>query len=103
MLSRSTKGRTPRVTLMCDPEQNGNVVTINVPLILKMQEIIFLQANYFMCHFKGYFAGDKTFLALNCPESSMIWSRLHTYFYIYQDQPESHEHRWAQRSPLLSS
>jgi hypothetical protein len=30
-----------------------------VPLILKMEEIIFLQANYFTGHFKGYFEGVK--------------------------------------------
>jgi hypothetical protein len=27
-----------------------------------MREIIFLRANYFMGHFKGYFEGAKTFL-----------------------------------------
>jgi hypothetical protein len=40
-----------------------NTVTINVPLILKMRDIIFfLRANYFVDHFKGYFEGAKTFL-----------------------------------------
>jgi hypothetical protein len=35
-------------------------LTINVPLILKMREIIFcLRENYFMGHFKGYFEGVK--------------------------------------------
>ena len=39
------------------------ILTINVPLILKMRAIIFfLQANYFMDHFKGHFEGTKTFL-----------------------------------------
>jgi hypothetical protein len=33
------------------------ILTINVPLILKMGEIIF-----FAGHFKGYFEGAKTFL-----------------------------------------
>ncbi len=37
------------------------VITINVPLILKMQYIIFLRANYFMGHLKGYFERAKTF------------------------------------------
>jgi hypothetical protein len=32
-------------------------LTINVPLILKMRGITFLQANYIMGHFKGYFGG----------------------------------------------
>jgi hypothetical protein len=41
------------------------IITINVPLILKMGEIIFfLQANYFMGHFEQYFEGAKTFLTL---------------------------------------
>jgi hypothetical protein len=41
------------------------IITINVPLILKMREIIFfLWANYFMGHFEGYFEGAKTFLTL---------------------------------------
>jgi hypothetical protein len=40
-----------------------DIITINVPLILKMREIIFiLLANFFMGHFKGYFGGAKTFL-----------------------------------------
>ncbi len=38
------------------------ILTINAPLILKMREIIFLRANYFIGHFKGYFEGTKTFL-----------------------------------------
>ncbi len=39
------------------------IITINAPLILKMRDIIFfLQANYIMGHFKGYFEGAKTFL-----------------------------------------
>jgi len=40
-----------------------NIITINVPLILKMRAIIFfLRANYFMGHFMGHFEGTKTFL-----------------------------------------
>jgi hypothetical protein len=39
------------------------IVTLHVPLILKMQDIIlFLRANYFMGHFKEYFERDKIFL-----------------------------------------
>jgi hypothetical protein len=42
--------------------QWGHIITINVPLILKIWEIIFfLRANYFMGHFEGYFEGAKTF------------------------------------------
>ncbi len=40
------------------------ILTINVPLILKMQEISFLRANYFMGRFLGYFQEAKTFLTL---------------------------------------
>jgi hypothetical protein len=36
----------------------GQIITINVPLILKMR-IIFLRANYFMGYFEGYFEGVK--------------------------------------------
>ncbi len=39
-----------------------NIITINVPLIFKMRDIIFLWQNYFMGHFKRYFEGAKTFL-----------------------------------------
>jgi hypothetical protein len=36
------------------------VLTINVPLILKMRWIIFfMRANYFMGHYEGYFEGVK--------------------------------------------
>ncbi len=36
------------------------VLTINVPLILKMRDIIFLGgANFFLGHFRGYFEGVK--------------------------------------------
>ncbi len=46
-------------------KQETCIITINVPLILKMREIIFfLRANYLMGHFKGYFEGVKTFLTL---------------------------------------
>jgi hypothetical protein len=36
------------------------ILTINVPLILKMRDS-FLQANYILRHFKGYFEGAKIF------------------------------------------
>jgi hypothetical protein len=40
----------------------GHKIT-NVPLILKILEIIFcFWANYFMGHFEGYFEGASTFL-----------------------------------------
>jgi hypothetical protein len=40
----------------------GHKIT-NVPLILKIWEIIFcFWANYFMGHFSGYFEGASTFL-----------------------------------------
>ncbi len=40
----------------------GHKIT-NVPLILKIWEIIFcFWANYFMGHFEGYFEGASTFL-----------------------------------------
>jgi hypothetical protein len=40
----------------------GHQIT-NVPLILKIWEIIFcFWANYFMDHFSGYFEGASTFL-----------------------------------------
>jgi hypothetical protein len=49
-----------------EPWKHGHrrvILTINAPLILKMRDIIFfLQANYIMGHFKGYFEGAKTFL-----------------------------------------
>ncbi len=41
---------------------DADLLTINVPLILKMQDIIFLRANYFMGHFNRYFGEGKTFL-----------------------------------------
>ena len=38
-----------------------NVITINVPLFKKLQDIIFLlQDNHFMSHFKGHFEGSKS-------------------------------------------
>jgi hypothetical protein len=37
-------------------------LTINGPLILKMRDIIFLQAKYIMEHFKGYFEEAETFV-----------------------------------------
>jgi hypothetical protein len=39
-----------------------NDLTINVPLILKVREIIFVRANRRMKHFEGFFKGAKTFL-----------------------------------------
>jgi hypothetical protein len=47
------------------------IITINVPLILKMREIIFLRKNYFMDHFEGYFEGAKTFLTLCCARDNL--------------------------------
>jgi hypothetical protein len=48
-----------KVSYVCQ----SDIITINAPLILKMQDIIFfLRANYIMGHFKGYFEGAKTFL-----------------------------------------
>jgi hypothetical protein len=48
----------------CSSECNSfllwwQIITINVPLILKTRDINFLRANYFMGHFKGYFEGVK--------------------------------------------
>jgi hypothetical protein len=37
----------------------NKLITVNVPLILKMREIIFLRTNYFMGHFKGPFEGGQ--------------------------------------------
>ncbi len=42
------------------------IITIFVPLILKMRDVIFLRANYFM----GHFEGATIFWPLNCPERS---------------------------------
>ncbi len=40
-----------------------NVITINVPLILKVRDIIFFsRAKHIMGHFTGFFEGAKTFL-----------------------------------------
>jgi hypothetical protein len=39
------------------------VLTINVPLILKVRDIIFFsRAKHIMGHFAGFFQGDETFL-----------------------------------------
>ncbi len=51
---------------LCEQRQclKHHLITSNVLLILKMK-IIFLRANYFMGHFKGYFEGVNKVEALS--------------------------------------
>jgi hypothetical protein len=64
------------------------IITINVPLILKMWEIIFfLRTNHFMGHFKGYFEGAKTFLTLyGCARDNLGFQKV--------EAPSKYPEKW---------
>ena len=54
------------------------IITINAPLILKMQDIIFFsRAKYIMGHFEGFFEGAETFLT---PKLSNYTQNFHSMY-----------------------
>jgi hypothetical protein len=58
---------------------SGINITINVPLILKVQDIILfrLQNIHIMGISRGFSRGPRPFLPLNCPERSegLFWGK----------------------------